>query len=89
MSTIIQPTTSSADLAGPPPRAEPPRLEHGDHLSRAEFERRYEARPDIPNAELIEGVVYMPSPARYKKHGRPTRLVNYWLGDYEVATPGV
>ena len=89
MSTMIQPTTSSVDLAGPPPSPELPQLERGDHLSRAEFERRYEARPDIPKAELIEGVVYMPSPARYRKHGRPTGLVGSWLADYEVATPGV
>ena len=57
MSTIIQSTTPSADLTSPPPGTELPRLEPGDHLSRDEFERRYEARPDIPKAELIEGVV--------------------------------
>ena len=32
-------------------------LENGDHLSRGEFERRYEARPDIKKAdELVDGV---------------------------------
>ena len=42
-----------------------PPLEQGDHLTRDEFERRYEAMPDLKKAELIEGVVYMPSPVRY------------------------
>jgi hypothetical protein len=32
-----------------------PLLENGDHLSRAEFERRYDAMPDLKKAELIEG----------------------------------
>ena len=39
-------------------------LESGDRLSRAEFERRYMAMPDLKRAELIEGVVYVPSPVR-------------------------
>lgn len=41
-----------------------PRLESGDRLTRAEFHRRYEARPDIRRAELIDGVVYVASPTR-------------------------
>jgi hypothetical protein len=35
-----------------------PPLEHGDHLSREEFERRYEAMPEVKKAELIEGMVW-------------------------------
>ena len=46
-----------------------PLLEPGDRLTRAEFERRYEAMPELRKAELIEGVVYMPSPVRYRCHG--------------------
>ncbi len=34
-------------------------LENGDKLTRAEFERRYEAMPHLKKAELIEGVVYV------------------------------
>ena len=69
-------------------RAVPP-LENGDRLTRAEFERRYEAMPEVKKAELIEGEVYMPSPVRYRRHGHPhTRLVT-WLGNYETDTPGV
>ena len=34
-----------------------PPLENGDKLTRAEFERRYHAMPNLKKAELIEGVV--------------------------------
>ena len=33
-----------------------PPLENGDRLSRHEFERRYQAMPQVKKAELIEGV---------------------------------
>jgi Uma2 family endonuclease len=68
---------------------EPPPLNPGDRLSRAEFERRYNAHPEIKKAELIEGVVYMPSPTRHKKHGQPHGWIITWLGTYMAATPGV
>jgi Uma2 family endonuclease len=66
-----------------------PPLEPGDRLSRVEFERRYEAMPGLKKAELIEGVVYMPSPVRYRGHGRPHAQIITWFGIYESATPGV
>ncbi len=66
-----------------------PPLEAGDRLSRAEFERRYEAMPDLKKAELIEGVVYVPSPARLRRHGSPQFNLITWLGRYTAATPGV
>ena len=46
-------------------------LEHGDRLSRSEFERRYERMKTLKKAELIEGTVYLPSPVRARKHGKP------------------
>jgi hypothetical protein len=64
-------------------------LEPGDRLSREEFERRYDAMPNLRKAELIEGVVYMPSPVRLRRHGRPSRHLSAWLGVYEAATLGV
>ena len=67
----------------------PPPLNAGDHLSRAEFERRYDAHPEIKVAELIEGVVYMPSPARAEQHSRPHGDIVTWLNIYRTATPGV
>lgn len=66
-----------------------PPLECGDHLSRAEFERRYEAHPDIKKAELIQGVVFVATPVRAQQHGRPHSDVITWLGVYRAATPGV
>lgn len=65
-----------------------PPLEAGDRLTRAEFERRYQAMPDLKKAELIEGRVYMPSPVS-ARHGRPHSKLVTWLGVYESATPGV
>lgn len=66
-----------------------PPLENGDRLTRAEFERRYDAMPGLKKAELVEGVVYVPSPVRYTQHGYPTLCVDAWLGVYMAATPGV
>jgi Uma2 family endonuclease len=66
-----------------------PPLEPGDRLTRDEFERRYEAMPHLKKAELIEGVVYMPSPVRHRRHGRPHAHLMTWLGTYEASTPGV
>ena len=73
---------------GPSPEPTPP-LELGDRLTRPEFERRYDAMPHLRKAELIEGVVHMPSPVRYRRHGRPHALLMGWLIHYEAATPGV
>ncbi len=70
------------------PRAVPP-LEAGDRLTRPEFERRYEAMPGLKKAELIDGVVYLPSPTRFRKHGQPHGRVVAWLVTYAAATSGV
>ncbi len=66
-----------------------PPLEPGDRLSRAEFERRYDAMPNLKKAELIEGVVFMPSPVRVRRHGRPHAHLIHWLVSYESTTRGV
>jgi Uma2 family endonuclease len=66
-----------------------PPLENGDRLSREEFERRYEAMPGLKKAELIEGVVQLPSPVRLRQHGRPHAHLIHWLVGYESATEGV
>jgi hypothetical protein len=66
-----------------------PPLEPGDRLSRAEFERRYAAMPELKKAELIEGIVYMPSPVRCDRHAQcPSTLIG-WLWQYAAHTPGV
>jgi Uma2 family endonuclease len=64
-------------------------LESGDRLTRQEFERRYIASPHIRKAELVEGVVYVASPVRATRHGRPHGMIMAWLGVYWTATPGV
>src|SRR5215472_9032540 len=64
-------------------------LESGDRLSRAEFHRRYELRTDLKRAELVQGVVYVPSPMRFSVHDRPQRDIDYWLTTYAIRTPGV
>jgi Uma2 family endonuclease len=66
-----------------------PPLENGDHLTRDEFERRYAAMPHVKKAELIEGVVYMPSAVRLELHGGPHADLITWLGFYRANTPGV
>lgn len=66
-----------------------PLLENGDLLSRAEFERRYQAMPYVKKAELIEGIVYMASPLRFQSHAEPHANLIGWLWSYKIATPGV
>jgi hypothetical protein len=77
------PATLPAGLPRIPP------LEPGDQLSRDEFERRYDAMPPLKKAELLEGVVHMPSPVRWNQHGQPHALVIGWLVQYCGFTPGV
>lgn len=72
------------------PQPEPqPVLQPGDSLTRDEFERRYHRMKDVKKAELIEGIVYRPSPVRIKHHSRPHFVMSQWLGAYEQSTPGV
>jgi Uma2 family endonuclease len=71
------------------PRDAIPPLENGDHLTRAEFERRYDAMPHVKKAELIQGVVYMPSPVAVEHHGEPHFDIITWLGVYRAGTPGI
>jgi Uma2 family endonuclease len=72
-----------------PSRQSPPPLENGDRLTRAEFERRYDAMPHLKHAELLRGVVYMASPVRADLHGGPHADALVWLGLYRAATAGV
>jgi Uma2 family endonuclease len=59
----------------------------GDKLTREEFLRRWEAHPEIKNAELIGGIVYMSSPVSVE-HGDHDGNVGTWLGVYKAGTPG-
>jgi Uma2 family endonuclease len=82
-------TTQTISRNQPALLTEPPPLNSGDTLTRAEFERRYQAHPQIKKAELIEGVVFMPSPIRFEQHGLPHSDLITWLGVYRASTPGV
>ncbi len=66
-----------------------PSLEPGDCLTRVEFERRYHAMPHLKKAELLEGLVYMPSLVRLQQHGEPHAYLIWWLTSYKIDTPGV
>jgi Uma2 family endonuclease len=66
-----------------------PYLESGDRLSRSEFERRYDAMPNLKKAELIEGVVYVASPLRFTRHAEPHGNLMLWLSLYKVSTPNI
>jgi hypothetical protein len=81
-----------------------PVLRNGDRLTRAEFERRYDAMPDLKKAELIEGIVYIPSPdfhlprgsdapmsspVSFGRHANPHFNAIAWLGLFCGGTPGI
>ena len=59
----------------------------GDFLDRDEFLRRWEAMPYLKRAELIRGVVYMPSPVG-PDHGTMENNLAGWLYTYKLHTPG-
>ena len=63
-------------------------LEAGDRLDQPTFHARYQRMPPGFRAELIGGIVYVPSPVRLR-HGRPYTNAILWLGRFEELTPGV
>ncbi|HEY7424946.1 MAG TPA: Uma2 family endonuclease [Gemmataceae bacterium] len=76
--------------AGEQPRPEETRLPplvNGERLDQKTFHARYEAMPKHVRAELIGGIVHMPSPLKFP-HARMHGRVMHWLCEYEDATPG-
>jgi Uma2 family endonuclease len=69
------------------PVVRPPGLVTGERLTVEEFLRRWEELPDLKNAELIDGVVYVSSPVSLD-HGRLDWRIIWWLSQYAYATPG-
>jgi Uma2 family endonuclease len=84
LASHVQPSIAAPD-AGP----KVPPLATGDRLTQPEFMRRYLAMPGVNKAELIEGVVYMPSPVRHESHGHPHVRIATLLGIYESYVAGV
>jgi Uma2 family endonuclease len=83
--STLQRTTRPAAATRP---EELPPLENGDHLDQKTFHARYEAMPEDVRAELIGGVVFMPSPLK-RPHGGIHLRVIHWLTEYQDATPGI
>ncbi len=66
----------------------PSKLVEGMRLDQPTFHALYEAMPPGTRAELIDGVVYMPSPVGLE-HGEAHIPVIVWLDYYAENTPGV
>ena len=77
MSTIDRPKTGTL-----------PPLVGGQRLDRATFHERYEAMPPSTRAELIGGVVHMPSPLS-NDHAESSVPPVIWLDHYIEFTPGL
>ena len=54
-------------------------MENGDMLTLGEFLRRYEEMHEIYKAELIEGIVHLPSPVRIDTHAEHDGIIHGWL----------
>jgi Uma2 family endonuclease len=70
-----------------PTAIEIPPLVEGERLARDEFERRYEAMPDV-RAELLDGVVYIMASPVSADHAAPHGRLIGCLAMYELATVG-
>lgn len=79
--TLSPPESAEQESTMPP-------LEQGDHLDQKTFHHRYEAMPEHVKAELIGGIVHMPSPLK-RRHGRMGSRLIAWLTEYEDETQGV
>jgi Uma2 family endonuclease len=77
----IMPDSAKMDTA-------PKILVEGQRLDQPTFHALYEAMPPGTRAELIDGVVFMPSPVG-DAHGRDHVPVIVWLGYYAERTPGL
>ena len=84
--------TSSRGASGgagqPQAATRTPALENGDRLTRCEFERRYAVRPEVKKAQLIEGIVYLPSPVGLV-HAEAHAAIQSVLTVYAAFTAGV
>jgi hypothetical protein len=88
MSVGTEPFTVSHafETANKTPPEVPP-LVAGDCLSQEEFLRRYEAMPHLKKAELIGGIVYVPSPLSLD-HSEYDNPIATWFGVFVAQTPG-
>jgi Uma2 family endonuclease len=64
-----------------------PQLITGQQMTREAFLARWDRIPDLKHAELIEGIVYVPSPVSLE-HSRIDRHVITWLTNYAYQAGG-
>lgn len=64
-----------------------PPFENGDRMDQKTFHALYLQTPKGFRAELIGGIVHVPSPTS-ARHARPQRMFCQWLGEYSDNTPG-
>ena len=83
---MVAMATIASRIPSSPQRIPP--LQNGDCLTREEFERRFDATPNLKKAELIDAVVYMPPPVSVE-HGQPHFDLITFLGIYAANTPSV
>ncbi len=86
MSTLTMPAYDLAPAIPAVAEDDADDFKTGDQLTLAEFERRYDAHPEIKKAELIEGVVRIMSPVKVIYHADPHANIIIWLGVYTAAT---
>lgn len=79
--------TQVAEKISPKARVLP--LQNGDHLTRQEFERRWNAMPKLKRAELIEGRVYLSPPTSIVGHSSPDISLGAILSIYRAGTLGL
>ncbi len=83
LTPLIERTMADHDAMTPLPP-----LVEGQRLDQPTFHALYEAMPPGTRAELINGVVYMPSPVG-PSHGRAQVPVIVWLDYYAEQVPGL
>ena len=66
-----------------------PALENGAVMTREEFHSLYAECEGYERVELIEGVVFMPSPVRFESHDRQASLLRGWLFTYSNLHDGL
>ncbi len=64
-------------------------IENGAVMSGEEFLLLYEAATELEHVELIEGIIYMPSPVSVPSHGQKQLLMLEWLATYAALHSGV
>jgi len=62
-------------------------FEDGDVMDQPTFHKLYEAAPQHFRAELIGGVVHLPSPVGMR-HGKPHSILGAWLAFYSAESIG-